>query len=252
MTADRIPLDRIGWARRTIAAFAASDVGGPAVRLAVALVVLMLGISAMNVVNSYIGRDFMTSIEQRDSGSFVYMALVYVGVFAISTLLAVLFKFCEERLGLLCGASGSRARCCSTTSESPRRTGCASRARSTIPDQRIADDVRMFTTTTLSFVLMVLNGTITIIAFSGVLWSITPELFAPRWRTRRSGSLLAMWLGRPLIGLSFTQSEREASFRADLVHVRANAESVALLRREGGCARACCAASTRSPRTRAA
>jgi len=42
-----------------------------------------------------------------------------------------------------------------------------------------------------------------------------------------------VWLGRPLMGLSFTQSDREASFRADLVHVRANAESVALLRREG-------------------
>src|SRR6185503_19764026 len=98
MTAERIPLDRLGWARRTVRAFAASDVGGPAVRLAVALVLLMLGISAMNVVNSYVGRDFMTSIEQRDSAMFVFMALVYVGVFAISTVLAVLFKFCEERL----------------------------------------------------------------------------------------------------------------------------------------------------------
>ena len=232
MTAERIPLDRFGWARRTISSFAASDVGVPAIRIAVALVLLMLGISAMNVVNSYVGRDFMTSIEQRDSTSFLYMALVYVGVFAISTLLAVLFKFCEERLGLLWRQWLTRALLLDylgiATPYRLREQGEIDN-----PDQRIADDVRMFTTTTLSFVLMVLNGTITIIAFSGVLWSITPELFAAAVAYAAIGSLLAMWLGRPLIGLSFTQSEREASFRADLVHVRANAESVALLRREG-------------------
>ena len=232
MTAERIPLDRIGWARRTISSFAASDVGAPAIRIAVALVLLMLGISAMNVVNSYVGRDFMTSIEQRDSSSFLYMALVYLGVFAVSTLLAVLFKFCEERLGLLWRQWLTRALLLDylgiATPYRLREQGEIDN-----PDQRIADDVRMFTTTTLSFVLMVLNGTITIIAFSGVLWSITPELFAAAVAYAAIGSLLAMWLGRPLVGLSFTQSDREASFRADLVHVRANAESVALLRREG-------------------
>jgi putative ATP-binding cassette transporter len=232
MTAERVPLDRVGWARRTIAAFAASDVGVPAVRLSVALVVLMLGISAMNVVNSYVGRDFMTSIEQRDRVSFVYMALAYVGVFAASTVLAVLFRFCEERLGLLSRQWLTRALLLDylgiATPYRLREQGEIDN-----PDQRIADDVRTFTTTTLSFVLMVLNGTITIIAFSGVLWSITPGLFAAAVAYAAMGSLLAMWLGRPLIGLSFTQSEREASFRADLVHVRANAESVALLRREG-------------------
>jgi putative ATP-binding cassette transporter len=232
MAAERIPLDRIGWTRRTIRAFAASDVGGAAVRLSVALVLLMLGISAMNVVNSYVGRDFMTSIEQRDSASFIFTALVYVGVFAVSTLFAVLFKFCEERLGLLWRLWLTRALVIDylgiATPYRLREQGEIDN-----PDQRIADDVRTFTTTTLSFVLMVLNGSITIIAFSGVLWSITPALFAAAVAYAAIGSILAIWLGRPLIGLTFTQSDREASFRADLVHVRANAESVALMRREG-------------------
>jgi putative ATP-binding cassette transporter len=232
MTAERIPLDRIGWARRTIAAFVSSDVGGHAVRLAVSLVVLMLGISAMNVVNSYVGRDFMTSIEQRDKASFAGMALRYVGVFAVSTMLAVLFRFCEERLGLLWRQWLTRALVLDYLGlGTPYRLREAGEIDN--PDQRIADDVRTFSTTTLSFVLMVLNGTVTIIAFSGVLWSITPVLFASAVAYAAMGSLAAMWLGRPLIGLSFTQSDREASFRADLVHVRANAESVALLRREG-------------------
>jgi putative ATP-binding cassette transporter len=232
MTAERIPLDRLGWVRRTIAAFAASDVGRHAVRLSIALVLLMLAISAMNVANSYVGRDFMTSIEQRDRAGFALMALVYVAVFAGSTLLAVYFRFCEERLGLLWRQWLTRALVLDYLGiATPYRLREAGEIDN--PDQRIADDVRNFTTTTLSFVLMVLNGSITIIAFSGVLWSIAPVLFAAAVGYAAIGSLVTMWLGRPLIGLSFTQSDREASFRADLVHVRANAESVALLRREG-------------------
>src|SRR5262245_42407729 len=232
MTAERIPLDRFGWARRTVAAFVASDVGHHAIRLSIALVLLMLAISAMNVANSYVGRDFMTSIEQRDMAGFVWMALVYTGVFLASTLLAVYFRFCEERLGLLWRNWLTKALVLDYLGiATPYRLREAGEVDN--PDQRIADDVRAFTTTTLSFVLMVLNGTITIIAFSGVLWSITPVLFAATVAYAALGSVATVWLGRPLIGLSFTQSDREASFRADLVHVRANAESVALLRREG-------------------
>ncbi|MGO7544118.1 hypothetical protein ACC680_37340, partial [Rhizobium ruizarguesonis] len=48
----------------------------------------------------------------------------------------------------------------------------------THPDQRIAEDMRVFTVTKLSFILMILNSSLTIIDFSGVLWSISPLLFA--------------------------------------------------------------------------
>jgi putative ATP-binding cassette transporter len=233
MTAQRLPLDRLQWVRRTTAAFFKSpEVGRHALQLSVALVVLMLLISAMNVANSYVGRDFMTSIEQRDNTAFALMALLYVGVFAASTLLAVLFRFCEERLGLLWRQWLTR---CLVLDYLGLGTPYRLREQGEIenPDQRIGDDARAFTTTTLSFVLMVLNGTVTIVAFSSVLWSITPYLFAASVAYAAIGSVIAVRLGRPLIALSFAQSDREASFRADLVHVRANAESVALLRREG-------------------
>jgi putative ATP-binding cassette transporter len=174
----------------------------------------------------------MTAIEQRDFVQFAWTALLYVGVFAVSTLLAVFFRFSEEHLGLLWRQWLTRLLVLDYlglgTSYRLREQGEIDN-----PDQRIADDVRTFTTTTLSFVLMLLNGTITIIAFSGVLWSISPGLFGVAVAYAAAGSLVAVRLGRPLIGLNFTQSDREASFRGDLVHVRANAESVALLRREG-------------------
>ena len=67
------------------------------------------------------------------------------------------------------------------------------------PDQRIADDVRSYTTTTLSLFLIFLNGSFTLVAFSGVLWSISRPLFAVAVGYAAFGSLLAVVLGRPAL-----------------------------------------------------
>ena len=228
----RLPLDRVTWTRwrNAIGSFARSAAGGRAKALFAALLVLLLAISAMNVVNSYVGRDFMTSIEQRDTrGLRVDGAALRGGVRGLHAARG-LFRFCEERLGLLWRQWLTRALVLDYLGH---RHPYRLREQGEIdnPDQRIADDVRTFTTTTLSFVLMVLN-TITIIAFSGVLWSISPCCSRPRSPTRRSARCRdAARTAADRAHLH--QSDREASFRADLVHVRANAESVALLRREG-------------------
>lgn len=99
-------------------------------------------------------------------------------------------------------------------------------------DQRIADDVRAFTTTTLSFALMLMNGLFTVVAFSGVLWNISPTLFIVAVVYAVLGSLLAVYLGSALIDLNNEQLDKEANFRAGLLHVSDRAESIALLHRE--------------------
>ena len=47
------------------------------------------------------------------------------------------------------------------------------------------------------------------------------------------GTAMAVYLGRPLLGLNYAQSAREADFRASLIHVGENAEAMALTRSEG-------------------
>ena len=84
-----------------IARFIGSPVGGKAKLLLAALLLLMLCINGMNVLNSFVGRYFMSAIESRDSDGFAHYAWMYAGVFAGSTLVAVFFRFAEERLGLL-------------------------------------------------------------------------------------------------------------------------------------------------------
>ncbi|MCF6156106.1 MAG: ABC transporter ATP-binding protein/permease [Candidatus Brocadia sp.] len=234
MTAERITINRLTWIRwgRAIKNFAASEVGGRAKLLALALVALLVAINGLNIVNSYVGRDFMSSIEQQNMPRFFSYGLMYIGVFAVSTATAVIHRFVEERLGLLWRVWASQRLCHLYLKD---RNYFVLRDQKTIenPDQRIADDVRVFTTTTLSFALMLLNGTFTVIAFSGVLWSISPWLFVVAGVYAAAGSSLTIIMGRPLVWLSYRQSDREATFRAELVHVRENAETVAISRQEG-------------------
>ena len=86
---------------RSVAMFLKSPSGGKARWLLGGLLLLMFCINGMNVANSYVGRYFMSAIEGREMGGFVKYAWLYVAVFAASTLVGVLFRFTEERLGLL-------------------------------------------------------------------------------------------------------------------------------------------------------
>jgi putative ATP-binding cassette transporter len=231
---EKIPLDRLTWPRwrRAVTRVMHSEVGGRAKLLFGALLALLLAINGLNVVNSYVGRDFMTAIEQRSMSGFLSKAVLYVGVFAASTVAAVIYRFTEERLGLLWRHWLTR-QLVERYLEGAAYYRLRERVEIPNPDQRIADDVRTFTSMTLSLLLVLLNTTFTIVAFSGVMWSISPLLFAVAVGYAALGSGLTVLFGRPLLWLNYNQSDREASLRAELVHLRENAESVAFLRREG-------------------
>lgn len=236
----RIPINEQGWGLfvQLIRELAASEIGGKAIGLFTLLIALLLfGVNGLNVVNSYVGRDFMTAIAERNMPAYLGQALLYVGVFAASTVVAVILRYSEERLGLLCRDWMTR-RFVELYLRYPtyyrmndaliKSTGMEH------PDQRIADDVRAFTATTLSFTLMVLNGSFTVVAFSGVLWSISPHLFGVAVLYAMAGSYVAFRLGRPLVDLNYAQLDKEAGFRSGLIHVGERAESIALLHREEG------------------
>jgi putative ATP-binding cassette transporter len=233
----KISLDRIDRQRfmRVLKALLESGVGPRAKGLALLLIVLLIGVNALNILNSYVGRDFMTAIANRSTTGFIQQSILFIGVFAVSTVVAVYYRFCEERLGLL-ARKWLTQRFVNSYLEHPTyyRLNDQNDGNGEIAnvDQRIADDVKMFTVTILSFILMVLNGTFTAIAFSGVLWSISPLLFMVAVIYAAGGSLMAIRFGYPLVGLNYKQLDREANLRSDLIHLRENAESVALLRRE--------------------
>jgi putative ATP-binding cassette transporter len=211
--------------------FADSEVGWKAKWMFVILLALLCGANGLTLANSYVGRNFMTAIAERHSAEFVRQAMFYVGVFAASTVVAVIARFLEERLGLLWRDNLTR-RIVKLYLADGAYYRMASSGELANPDQRIADDARAFTASALSFFLMAFNSSLTIVTFSGVLVLISPLLSAVVVLYAAMGSYMTLWLGRPLVKLNYDQLDKEAGFRAALIHVRENAESILLARRE--------------------
>jgi putative ATP-binding cassette transporter len=221
------------WARirQTLADFMRSERGGAAKRLFALLIMCMLALNGLNVVNSYVGRDFISSVESRDMPRFMWVSLVYVLVFAVCTVVAVFYRFVEERLALLWREWQTR-RFLERYLADRAYLRLAANGSMENPDQRIAEDVRAFATSSLSIFLMTLNAVFTVFAFSGVMWSISPLLFAGAVAYGLIGTLVTVFLGRRLVGLNSRQADNEAVFRSELLQIRKNAEVIAMQRRE--------------------
>jgi vitamin B12/bleomycin/antimicrobial peptide transport system ATP-binding/permease protein len=234
MSHEKRQLIQTTWRRfqAALKEFVQSPQGPKAIMFAITLMLLMVAINLLNVLNSYVGRDFMSAIENRKIDVFKFQSMLYIGVFMASTAVLVFYRFTEERLGILWREQLTRKLTDAylhdrTYYRLDSSTGVAN------PDQRISEDVRAFTSTTLSFTLLIINGTLTAISFSSVLWSISPPLFALAVAYAVVGSVLTIYLGKPLIRLNYDQLDMEANFRSDLIHIRENAESIALAHREG-------------------
>ena len=101
------------------------------------------------------------------------------------------------------------------------------------PDQRITDDINSFTSKSIYFLLIFIETFLQIIAFSGVLWYLSPTLVWTLILYATFGTLLTtLVFGRPLVALNFFQLRNEADFRFSLIRVRENAESIAFYRGE--------------------
>ena len=116
------------------------------------------------------------------------------------------------------------------------------------PDQRIQEDVQQFTADTVSLSLGVLDASVTLLSFIGILWTLSggfsfafdgtsyniPGFMV--WMAllyALSGSLLGHWIGRSMASLNFQQQRLEADFRHHLMRVREYSEAIALDRGAG-------------------
>ena len=115
------------------------------------------------------------------------------------------------------------------------------------PDQRIADDVKLFVERTLDIGLNLLNSVVTLFSFVIILWGLSEaaplhvfgkEYPIPGYLVWGAliyavfGTALTQWIGSPLVQLDFRQQRFEADFRFNLVRARENSEQIALLQGE--------------------
>ena len=110
------------------------------------------------------------------------------------------------------------------------------------PDQRISEDINLFTARTLSFMSGLLRSATTIVCFIFVLWNLSEVLsFSAAGQeihiygylvwTALAYSVFGTWIthkvGHRLVSLNYLQQKLEADFRFSMVRLREMAESVA-------------------------
>lgn len=212
-------------------AFFASERRRKARGFLITLLLLALSVGAVQLLMSYAGRDFMTAIEHKDPKTYWIALWKYLGTFALAIPIGVYYRWVEERLALLWREwmaqhlvkryFNNRAYFRLLGSESVDN-----------PDQRISEDVRNFTVSSLAFLLIMLNSTITLVGFIGVLWLISGTLVTTLIVYAIAGTTISILIGRKLVRMHYQQYEKEANFRYGLVRVRDNAESIAFYRGE--------------------
>ena len=111
------------------------------------------------------------------------------------------------------------------------------------PDQRIQEDLALFTRYSVSLTMGLLNAVVKLFSFVGILWALsgsftfsfngaTYEIYGfMLWAAVAycvAGSVITHFIGRPQIRLQFQQQRLEADFRHHMVRVREYSEAIAL------------------------
>src|SRR5262245_21484530 len=199
-----------------------------ALGLVALIITFILCLGRLNVLSSFMNRDFMTAVAEREAGRAVSLALIWAGVFAALTAVAVFKQFTEDRLRLwwrrwltqyLIGRYLAS------------RVYYRMRERPDVdnPDQRITEDVKTFTEQALALFFIFINSMVSLVLFSTILWAITPWVLLAAVAYAVIGSLTTIFLGRKLVKYDVQQFKKEADLRYDLIRVRVQAEPVALL-----------------------
>ena len=212
--------------------------------LLAAVVAIELSIVGINVLLNSWNNVFYNALQDKDWNGFVYQLGYFCLLATAFILLAVYQLYLNQWLQIrwrrwltqtyldhwLEGANHYRMQLLGDAADNP--------------DQRIADDIRLFIELTLTIGLQLLNSFVTLASFMVILWGLSAaaplhifgaKLDIPGYLLWAAliyaciGTALTHLIGRPLIALNYQQQRYEADFRFNLVRVRENSEQIALL-----------------------
>lgn len=212
-----------------------------------AVVAIELSIVGITVLINSWNNNFYNALQNKDWNEFVYQLGYFCVLAAIYIVLAVYQLYLNQWLQIrwrrwmtrayldhwLAGANHYRMQLLGDAADNP--------------DQRIAEDISQFITSTLTIGLQLLNSCVTLLSFMVILWGLSAAaplhlfgmtLVIPGYLLWAAliyaciGTALTHLIGRALIALNFQQQRFEADFRFNLVRVRENSEQIALLNGE--------------------
>jgi vitamin B12/bleomycin/antimicrobial peptide transport system ATP-binding/permease protein len=200
-------------------------------------------VAALVFLNQWYNR-FYNTLQDHDWNAFVSAVLFFCVLAAIYTVLVVYKLYLNQWLQI-------RWRRWMTQTYLRQWLNSANHYRMQLvgdaadnPDQRIADDLRLFVENTLTLGTGLLNAIVSLCSFVVILWGLSEQaplhLFGASfaipgylvWAAliyAAIGTVITHLIGWRLIPLNFQQQRYEADFRFNLVRTRENAEQIAAL-----------------------
>ncbi|MEJ7685729.1 MAG: ABC transporter ATP-binding protein/permease [Variovorax sp.] len=222
--------------------------------LLAAIVALNLGVVYMLVLNNQWYARFYDALQNKDQAVFwreiVYFCWIAAGYIVIAILKFYLTQLLQLRWRAWMTRSYLGRWMADRTFyrlELARYGQKDGQASPDNPDQRIQEDMQLFTDYTMTLSMGLLNAVVTLVSFIGILWGLSGTVSLTLFGTDYSvpgsmvwialiycaaGTVITHFIGRPLIGLNFQQQRYEADFRHHLIRVREYSEAIALDRGE--------------------
>jgi putative ATP-binding cassette transporter len=198
------------------------------------LLFLAFIVSSLNVLLSYVFRFIDNALNDRNPALFWEFLSVYGVTLVVAIPILIGYRYIRRKLALFWREWLTNTFLNGYFKDRTYYELDSNAANTDIdnPDQRITEDIRSFTVTILDLILDILSSVLDLVAFTGILYTISRELTLGLVGYVSIGTLLAIAIGTKLIKLNFNQLRLEGDFRYGMVHVRDNAESIAFYRGE--------------------
>jgi len=198
------------------------------------------------LLNSWNAR-FYDALQQKNASAFGYELAIFSALVTVFILLAVYQLYLSQGLQIRWRQWMTNRLLGSWLHDSTAYRMQLSGDCTDNPDQRIAEDIKLFVSNTLSLGTGLLGSVVTLGSFVVILWGLSNAapltlfghaLGIPGYLVWVAiiyavvGTFVSHRIGRPLIALDIEQQRREADFRSGLLRVRENAEQIALLNGE--------------------
>ncbi|MBP9091974.1 ABC transporter ATP-binding protein/permease [bacterium] len=206
--------------------FWVSSQKGRGIALLVAVLLLLFGVSAVNVYINYIAGKFATALQLRDVGQYYVFLFTYAAALLVATPIIIYYQFLRTKLSLVWRRWLSQ-HLISRYFANRAYYKISSDPNIDNPDERLTQDVETFCNSAVGLSIAVLDAFITVVSFVGVLYTISAMLTFVVIVYSLFGCFLTLYIGRRLVDLQFQHTKLEADLRYVMTDVRRDVESIA-------------------------
>lgn len=198
-------------------------------RTAILGLILLVGLSVLSSIaivwESLQRGEFISALASGDTQRFQQSLILFIGLLWASAVSLSASAYVRDRLGLQWRRG---------LTQSLLKTYLGQKKFYWLPktldnpDQRLSEDVKQVTQTSVLILTILLESTIQLVGFIGVLWAISRGLTGFLVTYALMGSAIAtLFFGARLTRINTEQLKREANFRFGLIDVREHSESIA-------------------------